>query len=74
MCFLKEGDPMIETTNAKMCKKCGSTDSNVYESRQMMDYNNHVYVTRRRKCNNCGYKWKTVEIHYWDYINLIEGK
>ena len=65
---------MIKTTNAKMCKRCGSIDSHIYESRQMSDDNGDVYVTRRRKCKHCGFKWKTVEVEYWELMKLLEGK
>ena len=28
-------------------------------------------IRRRRKCLNCGFRWMTVEIDYWKFIELL---
>ena len=53
----------------KNCKRCGSAKSQVTEVRI-----HDALPIRRRKCLECGYKWKTVEVEYWDYMNLLEGR
>ena len=65
---------MIDTTNVKMCKKCGSINTHIYESRQQHNEDGDVYVMRRRLCHDWGFRWKTIEVDYWDYMHLIEGK
>lgn len=52
----------------KHCKRCHSANSQVTETRI-----HDAIPIRRRTCNDCGYKWKTVEIEYWEYMNLIDG-
>ena len=61
--------------NCKVCAKCGCNDTKVYESRSMYveDIDAVCYI-RRRRCKNCGFKWKTVEVEYWELMKLLEGK
>lgn len=51
--------------NGKRCKKCGSIKSAIYDSRQI---NNKTI--RHRKCLDCGAKWETIEVYYWDLKGL----
>lgn len=51
--------------NAKRCKKCGSVRSAVYNSRQIKDK-----TIRYRKCLDCGTRWETIEVYYWDLKGL----
>lgn len=50
----------------KKCIRCGSTNTKVYESRV-----EDGYVVRRRECSDCGCRYKTIEVDYWDYTNMI---
>lgn len=59
--------PDHERTAMKFCKKCGS-DSRIYDSRINADGS----VVRRRKCYQCGRKWTTIEIDYWEYKELLK--
>lgn len=51
---------------AKICEKCGSGDSHIYDTRVK-----DGYVIRRRMCMKCGKKWMTIEV---DYYSAMEGK
>lgn len=48
----------------KQCKRCNTNKSTVYESR-IID----GVVNRRRQCIDCSFKWKTVEVEYWEWMN-----
>ena len=48
------------------CPKCGSEDSGVIDSRGGMNYT----VRRRRICNECLYRFSTIEITDGDYTKL----
>lgn len=48
----------------QLCPKCGEKKNYVYDSR--LDYK-YKGVFRKRKCMNCGYSWKTLEIMYPNY-------
>lgn len=50
----------------KHCKRCGSTNSNVTEVRI-----HDALPVRRRRCLQCGFRWKTVEMDYWEYMHLV---
>ena len=51
----------------KYCKKCGS-ESKVQESRPNVD----GYMVRLRRCKECNFRWQTIEVDYWDYVNLLK--
>lgn len=53
----------------KSCKRCGSLKSHVTEVRI-----HNALPTRRRTCTDCGFKWKTVEIDYFEYMIWMDEK
>jgi transcriptional regulator NrdR family protein len=53
----------------KYCKKCGG-DSYIYDSRP----DSSGCVIRSRKCEKCGHKWRTIEVEYWNYKNMLKKK
>lgn len=53
----------------KNCKRCGSPRSMVTETRI-----HDALPIRRRTCLDCNYKWKTIELEYWEYVDLIKEK
>lgn len=50
----------------KKCSKCGSSNSNVTETRIKPDGS----IQRRRSCLDCGFKWITVEVYKYQYEQL----
>ena len=48
----------------QLCPKCHEDNSVVYDCR--LDYK-YKGKYRRRRCLECGYEWKTLEILYPDY-------
>lgn len=60
---------MNTTANGIICAKCKQWNkSDVIESR----IHNDLRI-RTRQCV-CGFRWKTVEIDCWTYIQKLEGK
>lgn len=53
--------------NGIVCLKCKQGKNHVIDSR----IHNELRI-RTRQCV-CGFKWKTVEIDSWTYINELEG-
>ena len=54
--------------NGIICIKCKQSRNSVLESR----IQNELRI-RTRQCA-CGFKWKTVEIDCWTYIQRLEGQ
>lgn len=54
---------------APICPKCGGKGY-VYDSRA--DFCNEGWM-RRRRCEKCGHKWKTIEIMYADFVRDYEA-
>lgn len=52
----------------KYCPKCGS-DSYVIDSRDKP-----YGIRRRRQCENCGYKWTTLETRIESYMRFKVDK
>lgn len=50
----------------RICPRCGNEQTYIYDSRKGKD---GTYY-RRRKCD-CGFKWLTVEVDYYDYLNVL---
>lgn len=51
-----------------ICPVCESSNSIVYDTTRP-DMGTETYKfrrIRRRKCKNCGFKWITIEINWWD--------
>lgn len=51
------------------CPKCGYDSLEVKDSRERKKITGHV---RRRKCNNCGYSFRTVERYSFDTLQEID--
>lgn len=50
------------------CPKCGAK-SRVYDSRPNDD---PIGLIRWRKCEQCGRRWKTVELMYYEFLEGYE--
>lgn len=57
---------MFEFEDIECCSKCNSTNTFVINSRK----NNTPYRTRRHECQDCGYRWSTVQISQKDFAKL----
>ncbi len=55
----------MQNRNPRMCPKCG-VDGFVIDTRIEGDI-----IRRRRKCENCGHRWTSVEIDKIEYIKLL---
>ena len=58
--------------NAIICKKCGSDNCTVTDTRNREIYGIGKTIYRRRKCNQCGYRWITVELYLSDAERKIK--
>ena len=52
------------------CPKCGSENGHVVDSRP----SENNTARRRRECNNCGFRFSTIEITIQEYKTMKKGK
>lgn len=52
------------------CSACGSQQSSVVDSRPRDD----ACTRRRRKCDDCGHRWSTVEVSLEDYQASLDSE
>lgn len=55
--------------NGVICPKCGNSNTKIYETRWRRKGTEFI---RRRKCE-CGHRWRTLELEYYEVINLLKG-
>lgn len=53
------------------CPACGATNSGVVDSRPGVE--NHDYIRRRRRCESCGNKFTTYEVHAKSYLGILSA-
>jgi len=53
------------------CEKCGA-HARTRETRGYTDLKGRSYVTRRKHCPNCGWRWSTREMRVEDYKRLMD--
>jgi len=58
--------------NAIECKKCGSDNCMVTDTRTRKIRKIGETIYRRRECLDCGYKWSTAELYITDIERLLE--
>ena len=56
-----------------ICKRCGSDRTAVIDVRSRYPCYEDRKI-RRRKCLDCGSRWTTVELHWWDFVRLREAE
>lgn len=54
------------------CPKCGEDKVEVIDSRGSRLIVDRSSIRRRRKCNACGHRWSTYEVHE-DLVSYIEN-
>ena len=53
-----------------ICKRCGSDQSFIYDTRETKAYG--FRRIRRRECKECGNRWITCELHFWEVVEDIQ--
>lgn len=61
---------MVPIAEGHICKKCGSDQSKVYETREVEAYG--FRKIRRRECKDCGFRWVTTEVYFWDIVEHLQ--
>lgn len=53
------------------CEKCGA-HAGTRETRSYTNLKGQSYVSRRKHCPNCGWRWSTREMRVEDYKRLMD--
>lgn len=62
----------VEIREGHICPKCDSSDSRIYDVREIEAYG--WRRIRRRECKECKFRWVTCEVMFWDIVEHVQNE